>query len=228
MKLEKKHENNKFVADAANNNFRHVGTLKYINLLLHKDIHLQRVKYIIHEHNCLSSFLFFRFFFKLCVRERERVYKIGYKEKRSQSLLIFFFSTGFLRRMFPLLRANRLYAIFNTGLKNWLLRVRDIFFVFFYPEYLAFGSVRHEPCPTTNFFFSFFRWREEGATSVFRVPANHLASTFFLPVSGDPMEVTEYKHLFLTVILWRLATVNSNTRIVVIIFLASQWDTTWH
>ena len=101
------------------------------------------------------------------------------------------------------------------------------FFVFFYPEYLAFGSVRHEPCPTTNFFFSFFRWREEGATSVFRVPANHLASTFFLPVSGDPREVTEYKHLFLTVILWRLATVNSNTRIVVILFPSSQWDTPW-
>ena len=49
MKLEKKHENNKFVADAANNNFRHVGTLKYINLLQHIDIHLQRVKYIINE-----------------------------------------------------------------------------------------------------------------------------------------------------------------------------------
>ena len=49
MKLEKKHENNKFVADAANNNFRHVGTLKYINLLLRIDIHLQRVKYIMNE-----------------------------------------------------------------------------------------------------------------------------------------------------------------------------------
>ena len=129
--------------------------------------------------------------------------------------------TEFLWRIFPLLRANRLYAIFNTGLKKWLLRVRDILFVFYYPEYLAFGSVHHESCPTTNFFFSSFRWREEGATSVIRVPANHLASTFFLP------EVTEYKHLFLPVILWRLATVNSNTRIVVIIFLSSQWDTTW-
>ena len=59
-------------------------------------------------------------------------------------------------------------------------------------------------------------------------------------------QVTKYKHLFfhsdlglllwdwptifhvLTVILWWLATVNSNTRIVVILFLSSQWDTTWH
>ena len=105
--------------------------------------------------------------------------------------------------------------------------VSEILFVFFYPEYLAFGSVHHKPCPTTLFFFSFFCWREEGATSVFRVPANHLVSTFFLLVSGDPREVTEYKHLFLTVILWRLATVNSNTRIVVILFLSSQWFTTW-
>ena len=104
--------------------------------------------------------------------------------------------------------------------------VSEIFFVFFYPEYMAFGSVHHEPCPTTNFVLSFFRWREEGATSVFSVPANHLVSNFFFPVSGDPREVTEYKHLFLTVILWRLATVNSNTRIVVIFFLASQWDAT--
>ncbi len=34
------------------------------------------------------------------------------------------------------------------------------------PGVLGFGSVRHEPCPTTNLLFSFFRWREEGATSV--------------------------------------------------------------
>ena len=58
-------------------------------------------------------------------------------------------------------------------------------------------------------------------------------------------QVTQYKHLFfhsdlglllwdwptffhvLTAILWRLATVNSNGRIVLILFLSSQWDTTW-
>ena len=106
------------------------------------------------------------FFFKLCDRERGGVYKIGYKEKRSQSLLIFFSLMEFLWRIFPLLRANRLYAIFNTGLKKLLLHVRDILFVFFYPEYLAFGSVRHEPCPTTNFFLFYFRWREGVPTSV--------------------------------------------------------------
>ena len=40
---------NKLVEDTANNNFDHVGTLKYINLLLRIDIHLQRVKYIMNE-----------------------------------------------------------------------------------------------------------------------------------------------------------------------------------
>ena len=118
-------------------------------------------KWTVHEHKCLSSFLFFRFSSNC---ERERVYKIGYMEKQSQSYLSYL--DGFLWRIFLLLRADRLYLIFSTGLKIRLLLVWDFFFVFFYPEYLAFGSVRHVPCPTTNFFIIFFRWREEGATSV--------------------------------------------------------------
>ena len=175
--------------------------------------------------------LFFSFVFLQIERERERGYiKLGIRRNGLKVYLSFFF---FFRRsscgeyfLFYGLIDFMLFLI--LAWRKWLLRVRDILFIFFYPEYLAFGSVHHEPCPTTNFVFSFFRWWEEGATSVFRVPANHLASTFFLPMSGDPREVTEYKHLFLTVILWWLATVNSNKRIVVIIFLSSQWDTTWH
>ena len=106
--------------------------------------------------------LFFSFVFSLSYierereRERERVYKIGYKEKRSQSLLIFFFSREFLWRIFPLLRANRLYAIFSTGLKKWLLRVRDILFVFFYPEYLALVPSAMNPVQQLTFLFPFF------------------------------------------------------------------------
>ena len=120
-------------------------------------------------------FSFLSFSFKL--RERGGVYKIGYKEKQSQSYLSYL--DGFLWRIFLLLRADRLYLIFSTGLKIRLLLVRD-FLRLLLPGVLGFGSVRHEPCPTTNFLIIFFRWREEGATSVFRVPANHLASTFFL------------------------------------------------
>ena len=53
------------------------------------------------------------------------------------------------------------------------------------------------------------------------------------PPKGAPQrpgnkQQTSSIFFFLTVILWRLATINSNTRIVVILFLSSQWDTTWH
>ena len=75
---------NKLVEDNANNNFDHVGTLKYMNLLLHLytpskcQIHN---KWTVHEHKCLSSFLFFRFPSNcVCERERERGYiKLGIK-----------------------------------------------------------------------------------------------------------------------------------------------------
>ena len=36
-------------------------------------------------------------------------------------------SNGFLWRIFPLLRANRLYVLFSPGLKVWLLFVQDTF-----------------------------------------------------------------------------------------------------
>ena len=133
----------------------------------------------------------------------------------------------FLWKIFPLLRANRLYAIFNTDLKN-LAPSCPRYFLSSSTRSTGFGSACHEPCPTTNFFLFYFCWREGDPTSVLGSHPICLASTFFLPVSGDPREVTKYKHLFLTVILWWLATVNSNRRIVVIIFLSSQWDTTWH
>ena len=102
--------------------------------------------------SCLS------FFFKLRERERERerVYKIGYKEKWSQSLLIFFSLMEFLWRIFPLLRANRLYVIFNTGLKNLAPSCPRYFFVFFYPEYLALVLSATNPVQQLTFFLSLF------------------------------------------------------------------------
>ena len=114
-------------------------------------------------------------------------------------------------------------------------------------EVLGFGSVRHKSCPTTNFLFSFFRWRKEGAPSVLGSQPIIwlLPSSFPCQATLGLLDVTPYPilypsghqvqtsglhcdpHSFLTVILWRLATVNSNTRIVVILFLSSQWETTW-
>ena len=144
----------------AKNNFDHVGTLKYMNLLLHIDIHLQSVKYIINEQfmNIDVFLLFFSFVFLQIERERERerVYKIGFKEKWSQEYLSFFSLMKFLWRIFLLLRANRLYLIFNTGLKKMASSIRNIF-MSSSTRSTGIGSVCHEPCPTTNFFFSFFR-----------------------------------------------------------------------
>ena len=77
-------------------------------------------------------FSFLSFSFKL--RERERVYKIWYKEKQSQGYSSYFFD-GVPWGIFLLLRANRLYAIFNTGLKKMTSSCPRYSFVFFYPEY---------------------------------------------------------------------------------------------
>ena len=83
------------------------------------------------------------------------------------------------------------------------------------------SSARYEPCQTTDFFTFYFRWREEGATSVlgsqpiiwllspspfrFQVTRVRLPSTNIWSLLCD-------LHSFLTVTLWRLDTVNSNTR----------------
>ena len=83
------------------------------------------------------SFLSFSVFLQI---ERERVYKIGYKEKQSQSYLSYL--DGFLWRIFLLL---------------WALLL---------PGILGFSSVRHKPCPTTDFLIIYFPWWEGVPTSV--------------------------------------------------------------
>ena len=77
---------------------------------------------------------FFSFVFLQIERERERVYKIWYKETQSQGYLSDFFD-GVPWRIFLLLQANRLYAIFNIGLKKMASSCPRYSFVFFYPEY---------------------------------------------------------------------------------------------
>ena len=99
--------------------------------------------------------LFCSFVFLQIVWEREGVYKNGYKEKRPQSLLIFFFRRGSCGECFLFYGVIdfMLFLILTWRIGSF---VSEILFVFFYPEYLAFGSVHHEPCPTTNFSYSFF------------------------------------------------------------------------
>ena len=119
--------------------------------------------------------LFFSFVFCLSPtweRERERVDKIGYKEKQSQSYLSYL--DGFMWRIFLLSRALLL------------------------PGVLGFSSVRHEPCPTTDFLIIYLRWREGVPTSVLGSQSIiwlHSSS----PWSGDSLgllDVTPYPILY--------------------------------
>ena len=196
-------------------------TLKYMNLLLHIDIHRQSVKYIINEQSVnINVFLpFFSFVFFQIERERERGYtKLGIRRNSPKGTYLIFL-TGFHWRIFLLLRANRLYAIFNTGLKNLGPSCPRYFFVFF-TRSTGFWSVCHEPCPITNFSYYLFPLTGGG------VPTSVLGSqpiTWLL--SSSRCQATRVRlpstnicwsplcdlHSFLTVTLWWLATVNSNT-----------------
>ena len=66
------------------------------------------------------------------------------------------------------------------------------------PGVLGFSSVRHEPCPTTNFLIVYFRWREGVPTSVLgSQPIIWLLSSS--PWSGDSLgllDVTPYPILY--------------------------------
>ena len=120
-------------------------------------------------------------------RERERVvYKIWYKEKQSQSYLSYF-STGFHWRIFLLSRANRLYAIFNTGLKNLGPSCPQIFFWSSSPGVLGFLILPPtNPAKQLIFLFVFFSLTGRRCHFRFRVSVNHLASPSFpLLVFGD-------------------------------------------
>ena len=144
------------------------------------------------------SFLSFSVFLQI-ERERERVYNIGYKEKQSQSYLsFFFFFDGYLWRISLLLRANRLYAIFSTGLKKWLLRVRDILFVFFYPEYLALVPSATNPVQQITFLL-FISADGKESPLPFQGPSQSFGFSLLPPWPGDPLGllyVTPYPILF--------------------------------
>ena len=212
------------------------------------------------EHQCLFSFLFFRFqSFLYWERERERVYNIGYKKKRSQSLLIFsFFRRSSCGEYFLFYGLIDFMLFLVLAWRNGSF-VSEIFFCLLLPGVLGFGSVCHEPCPTTDFLIIYFRWQEGVPTSVlgsqpiiWLLSSSPLArrsvrATICHPVSHSfslrspstnicfsiltwicYFGIDPHSYDVLTVILWWLATVNSNPRIVVILFLSSQWDTSWH
>ena len=110
-------------------------------------------------------FSFLSFSFKL--RERERGYiKLGIRRDGLKVYLSFFLWWSSRGGFFSLLRANRLYAIFNTGLKKMASSCPRYSFVFFYPEYLALVLPATNPVQRLTFLIIYFRWREGVPTSV--------------------------------------------------------------
>ena len=103
------------------------------------------------------------FFFKLWERERGGYIKLGIRRNSPKvTYLIQMDSCGEYSFFYGLID----FILFLVLAWRYGFFLSEIFFVFFYPEYLAFGSVQHEPCPTTNFFIIYFRWREGVPTSV--------------------------------------------------------------
>ena len=120
------------------------------------------IEWTVHEHVFL---LFCSFVFLQIERERGRVYKIGYKEKWSQSLLIFFLWWTSCGESFFFYGIIDFILFLTLAWRKWLLRVWDIF-LSSSTRSTGFGSVCHEPCPTTNFFLFYFCWREGVPISV--------------------------------------------------------------
>ena len=129
-------------------------TLKYMNLLLQLYTPSKCQIYnnwTVHEHKCLSSFLFFRFssnwerkrewYIKLGIRRNSPkvTYLISLMEFRGES----FFCYGLIEFMLFLILAWR----------KWLLQ-SEIFFVFFYPEYLALVLTPTNPVQRLTFLLS--------------------------------------------------------------------------
>ena len=163
--------------------------------------------------------LFFSFVSLQIERERERGYtKFGIRRNSPKgtyliSLMEFrgesFFFFGLIDFMLFLLLAWR----------TWVPRVRDIFFCLLHPEYWLLVCLP-QALSNLTFLTIYFRWREGVPTSVL----GSQPIVWLLP-SSFQCQATQVRspsinicgsllcdlNSFLTVTLWRLATVNSNT-----------------
>ena len=95
-------------------------------------------------------FFSFLLFFLQIERERERVYKIGYKEKQSQRYLSYFLWWSFCGESFLFYGLIDFMLFLTLAWRKWLLQ-SEIFLCLLLPGVLGFGSVCYEPCPTTDF-----------------------------------------------------------------------------
>ena len=96
----------------------------------------------------------------------------------------------FLRRVFSLLRVNGILCIHKAlAWRHGFFYLSKILSAFF-TRSLARDSaptVHDDLCSKTDFLYPYFRWWKKGSYFRFRVLANHLASIFFLPLSGDSL-----------------------------------------
>ena len=119
-------------------------------------------------------------------RERERRHIIGYREKQSYSLLIF--SDGFLWRIFSLLRAGEVFKYIYLWLEGMGTSCPGFYFAPL-PGVLALDSPHLFTTTSVRKLIFLFPTSVDGRSSLFRlrVLANHLASNFFPPLSGDSL-----------------------------------------
>ena len=107
-------------------------------------------------------FSFLSFSFKL--RERERVYKIGYKEKQSQGYLSYFLWWSSCGESFLFYRLIDFILFLTLAWRKWLLQ-SEILLCLLLPGVLALAPSATSPIQQLLFLF-YFRWREGVPTSV--------------------------------------------------------------
>ena len=140
-------------------------TLKYMNLLLHIDIHRQSVKYIINEQSMNINVLLFLSFVFLQIERERGVYKIGYKEKQSQGYLSYFLWWSSCGESFLFYGLIDFMLFLTLAWRKWLLQ-SEIFLCLLLPGVLALAPSATSPVQQLTFFLFYFRWREGVHTSV--------------------------------------------------------------
>ena len=146
-------------------------------------------KWTVHEHKCLSSFLFFRFPSNW-EREREWYINLGIR-RNSPKVTYLIFQWGSTGESFFFYGLIDFMLFLTLAWRKWLLQ-SEIFFCLLLPGVLALAPSATSPVQQLTFLFSI---SADGKESPLPFWGPSQSFGFYLPVSGDPSEVTKYKHL---------------------------------